>query len=801
MPSQLSRVVFRNLLTNEPIVYPGCLRRPSRLRPALQPRRCLQRPQRRGFFNIFSPPPTREALGASIDPGLEKLMELAKMERLNARLPPPEQVAQAFVKFFEYKRDRKEALEDVQAQYALQALSYLQAQHDEFLALPSLRHALSVLETRPRQPSGVHAQLAIALYDALSASNVRRDEKKFDMAFLESLTKALSRAGSPGVARDHLLASLQKTDVSDANSTGKSSTTSIPLACWKEILKAFKDQGNTSEFHQTIALMEEHRVPMTMSTVIFMAELSASADDIEGARQWYQRSMQPDVMHKGLKSTAQLQEILVHLCIRTSQVAFGQSIIKDMMSGTLTKLQWDLIFVWAAGIGKGVDEINRMMGVMEKANQDIEDEKLRCYPDASTINRLVELAISRNDPYTAERYITLGEKRQIQPNARTFTLQIDYRLSVNDVDGALVAYKHLQAQDVSDDEDLPSVNRLICAMCASGRQDFDSIMNVAADLSDRRAKFEAPTVSALSLLHLSRGEFEDVADLLNTHVFHLSGSDKASVRDVLVKFCTDTTTSTTKAWNTYAILKKIFDETSREQRSLLMNDFFRRGRADMAVHVFNHMRIHTREDVLPTIDTYVSCLAGIANVQDAESLEVVHNQLKLDDSIEPNTRLLNALILAYTACGVPRRALSFWDEIIQSREGPTLNSIHLALRACEDAPWGDEKARTIWARLKLTGLDLDQSLWASYAGGLVGNGKVDSAINDLEEAHDANQLEMSAFILGSLFNAAPGQSKQTDVEEWAKQRFPALWRELEDIGMRVSSDGMRHFRIDRHVDP
>jgi len=416
-----------------------------------------------------------------------------------------------------------------------------------------------------------------------------------------------------------------------------------------------------------------------------------------------------------------------------------------MTAGTPTKYQWDMILEWAVASGKGADEIDRMIGIMERANQSLPEEK-RPTPDTRTLNKLVKVAVDRNDPYLAERLIAVGKARNMQPDALTLIYQMQYRLAVKDVDGALTVYKHLQSHDLSGDEDVFVVNELIQTMCASGRQDFDSIMNVAADLSDRQARFDPETVSALSVLHLSRDEVHDVIDLLNTHVYGFDIAGRESVRNTLIENCLRPSTTTAQAWDTYIIVKQIFDDTAREQRVKIMNEFFRRQRPDMAVHVFNHMRAHTRQDTFPTAETYVACLSGIGKAKDEESLEVVYNQLKLDFNVEPTTLLYNALMKAYTNCESPRTALGFWDDIATSREGPNINSIHLAMRACEDAPWGDEKARKIWAKLNRTGIELDQDLWASYAAALVGNGNIDSAINALEEAHVEQGLDMDTLV-------------------------------------------------------
>jgi len=55
--------------------------------------------------------------------------------------------------------------------------------------------------------------------------------------------------------------------------------------------------------------------------------------------------------------------------------------------------------------------------------------------------------------------------------------------------------------------------------------------------------------------------------------------------------------------------------------------------------------------------------------------------------------------------------------------------------------------------------------------------------------------------LGSLFDAAPGQIKQVEVEEWAKERCPREWGRLEEMGVNTTDSGMRYFNIDRDVEP
>ena len=112
-----------------------------------------------------------------------------------------------------------------------------------------------------------------------------------------------------------------------------------------------------------------------------------------------------------------------------------------------------------------------------------------------------------------------------------------------------------------------------------------------------------------------------------------------------------------------------------------------------------------------------------------------------------------------------------------SKEGPTYDSIHIALRACEKATFGDMKAQGIWARLRKNRVELDNSMWASYIAALAGNGDNDLAIGTLEKAVEEGEVEVDVLVLASLFNAAPGQLKQREIEEWAEERWGEVWRD------------------------
>ncbi|KAK5119262.1 hypothetical protein LTR85_007876 [Meristemomyces frigidus] len=841
MPSHLTRQVFRRLLANEPILHRGCLRRQtySSVAPAtaLATRSRRQnglhtvRPsQRRTFFNFnMFRKAKRELKEADMDPGIEKMMELEKMQRMRARLPHPEDVADALRKFFAAKRAQKKPLEDTQAQLALQSINYCiefqkgrVANEVEYGAAPPILSTKFLLAAAkamrwglPTRISDAHIELTHAIHRAMVDANSN------SKIALEACCILLSMSGVPEKARELLvqqesagasLVPLSSTDAEDVSAAddveevAEQASSSYSNSAWRYVLRGFALKQDEPEIQRTLAMLTERGLGGGRMVALIMLEFHISRGEVVEIKKWWEQYSQAKVTNRPItisddQNTGRATACVLQWCLSSSNLEFGHQIVTSVMKTNPPKPVWDAIFVWAAGTGKGVDEIGRMIDVMNRSNDAIPEQTNWRVPDTATINALVEFAISKDDPYMAERFIALGRDRGIEPDAKTYVLQMEYRLSVNDVDGALTAYKNLQAMDLSENEDLPAVNKLVVALCSSKRHDFDTIMNVAADLSDRRARFEPLTVATLSLLHLNRDELHDVIDLLNTHAFHYSSTERSSVRYTLISYCLDPATPTSRSWDAYTIIRNVFDELARDSRTELMTNFFTRERPDMAVHVFNHMRQHSRADTIPTIDTYIAAFMGTARLNDLESLEVVHNQLKLDYNINLNTLLRNALVIAYTACGRPRKALGFWDDIVASREGPSYNSIHIALRACEKSPYGDLKAKEIWEKLRRLNVELDSTMWASYTAALAGNGDVRLAIKVLEEAEAKGELEVDAFVLGSLFAGAPGMVKQADVEAWGMERYPRVWADLVKTGVQEDEAGNRLFGVDRNVTP
>ncbi len=673
----------------------------------------------------FSRKPQRETKDADIDPGFPKMLELSTATKNHTRPPPTTELVKAFKDFFRARQMNLVPLEEIQALHAIKTYKYLrerkQNEPEAALSTDDLQVALSTLIHMPRVvKSGEHNTLARMLFEdireekeAAGPDTVAPDPR--DSKYILSYIKVLTQTGESAEARK-LVEKVWRTHLEAGG-----------RAPWTYVLKGFAKEQNEHEMLHTIEMMEKYGVPFDAKTHQAVTIFYATKGDIEATKQWYTHAIAD-----GGTPTHHTNAFVLKLCIQKNELAWGDAILKSMLETNPDKRAWNLILLWAAAQGKGVDEIERMMEVMVRRNEG----KNNVRPDIETINGLIEFANSRDDPYTAERYVALGQKWNISPNAQTYLLQLDYRIKVGDLDGAKVAYSKLQAEEVPENKDIPLINKLIVALCSAQRLDYDTVISIAEDLNERKARLEAETVRALCLVHLRRDELHDVIDLLQTHTFHYSLDERARVRDLLVDFCLDRKNSTSRAWDAYTIFRQIFGDTPISIRTKVMNDFFARGRADMACHVFGHMRQHDRPERRPTLDTYVECFEGIAQAAKPDALDMVHNMLKMDSAIEPNTRLYNALMLAYTACEMPDRSLEFWEDITNSIEGPTYSSIQIALRACEEVPFGDRQARSIWARLRRMDIEITREIYAAYVGAIAGSGFLDEAktlVDDMEK--------------------------------------------------------------------
>ena len=683
-----------------------------------------------------------------IPTGLETLSELSHAQQTSARPPKDQDIADAFRSFFVTK---KGAFEDFHIGLAHNAFQYLLENPKEggeqwFTRQELLALIDEMIQDRRRPETGgkPHVQFGSALIDQItrmedaemtssatdspSKSATLTKEEEYDLVIRPKLVLILTLFGATSQAQE--IALKHYNDYSSAPEARKKAIRFV----WNQVLGGAARENNDDKMAQVTASFNKSSVPLTSAIQTVLVTQFAGRQQLDAAKFWYAQPVVGGLNGKPSKINRATYTALLKACALSGDLTFGQEVVTGLTKDKIpNKEGWDAIFLWSAALGKGVEEIERMMNVMVRRTEEAKDP---IYPDVDTINLLVEFAMSKSDPYSAERYIVLGEKRGIMPDEQTYTMQMQYRLSVKDVDGAKAAYYNLQGDFKGSEASIAAVNELIQALCESKQHNYDDIMAIVDDLHERKARFAPETVAKLCILHLRRVEIHDAMDLLQVHAYQYSPAQRAVISKSLCAFILDGETSTADAWDAYQILRNTFPETSREDRIQLMNEFFARNRSDMSCHVFFHMRNHTAESHQANRDVYIAAFTGFARCMDAESLELVSNQLKLEFKIELDTKLRNALMLAHAACGNNKKALEYWREICESREGPSYNSIAIAFRSCEGMPWGDQHAKSIWARLKEQDVDIDKKIFTAYLSAIARNFLHDEALALVETVED-----------------------------------------------------------------
>ncbi|KAF2457642.1 hypothetical protein BDY21DRAFT_391800 [Lineolata rhizophorae] len=861
MPSHLTRVIFRRILYNRPVISRRCLHRLSRppnltyalassqLRASslpIQQSQSQQQKRQLWFLPRRKSPPQPEEIA---DRALGVMTEAQHRWRNGLRAQPDDELAAAFTEFVNYKHKKRDGLPDVQAAVVVDTVKHLtqgrivkdEDEGDEASKSEEKNTGFWGSKSTPKRPqpsillqddelhfarkalarkvpfarSEAHRELA---YEFFKLFEGIREEKYQDPdmdATLQAnnvfyLTAVLSRAGFAVEARDVVCQAMPKHRIA---------------WMWSSIIEGLSHEGNLEELEKSIELLRQiHPATLESSELRdILVEFYGRRGDVARTKEWFSVPEAKDgQQQRGKRPSARAPKAALSCALATNELQWAQSIVKDIMDNPASlKEEWDLAYLWAARVGKSADELNHMISTVAGRRKSIR-------PNVRTINMLLEYALEKNDPYSAERYLELGRNWNIRPNATTYVLQMAYRLSTNDVAGALVAYKQLREYEPGQDEafadeDIPVLNRLIQAMCAApDRYPAESIFTIVEDLNKRKQtqRFEPKTVSALALLHLNREEYTDMIDLLRTHTRDFSGAQRTHVMRALEAYCLDPAHPLARVWDCYVILYQIFPALSRDSRLAIMRAFFTARptpRADLALHVFSHMRAHPDAGVRADTAAYASVLAGVGAAGDEEALESVLAHMRLDAAVAPNTRLRNGLMLAHAGCGDARRALELWADVVRSREGPSYASIHIALRACEaEAPRaGVRAAREIWGTLRRMEVEVDAGLLASYAGVLAehweGKGGQDGwgagrswkvLCRRVEDRAADAGVEVDGVVASTLFNkASRNPDAQVEVERWMREYHPAAWDEMSRVGFKDTESGTKEVLIDRTVEP
>ncbi|KAL2159723.1 hypothetical protein VTH06DRAFT_2292 [Thermothelomyces fergusii] len=810
MRSQLTRNVYLRLLASRGLLRPCpslpgcCLAVSSRTDAAAAAAAAAAAPfsplparrqQRRTFFGIFQKPP-RLLKEPEIEPGYDVLLRYRSLEVENERPPGRDELLRGWRLFMQHKRKNQlQSLNSTQAFLAHRLLLHLVETGPEDgegegggddLSFADLRTALWVTATKP--PKGTtehHLDLARLLYGEIERRIARMRELGIDedvireavggkeTADLELFFTALTQYGASVEAARRLA------EVKD----GLAERKLVPRirVLWTLVLRGLAREGREEELLAEWAKAEAARIEYMPPVHEIMTTFYASRDRVEETKHWFEKPV-----HAGWARSPRSYMEVVRFALRTGQQQWLRPIFEQLINSNPQKEWWDVIFHWAVLVmDKGVEDVRQMMQVMA--------------------------AIEKQNPYLAERFVSLGAELKIRPRASTYILQMDYRLDARDFSGVQAIYDKLLRGEVAvrQDEDLPVVNKYLRALCAVPEPDLGRILDITADLEQRQATLEPETVVALCMLFLRNDNQYEVMDTLSLHTVSYSLEERAQVRRAFIEYCLDEQVSTARAWDCYSLLRQFFPETEPEERVLLMDGFFARRRPDMACYVFGHMRSQTHQAQRPTADMYVRCLEGLGRCPEGggieageegagESLRMVHNMLKMDTTIQMDTRLYNGLMMAYAAAGEPDVAIDFWRDITASAEGPSYASLAIVFWACELLPHGDRTARAIWHKMQRMDLEVPPDVFCAYCGALAGSGHVEEVIRLIRGMEVSVGYGPGFMTLGVAYNALPGDSRKEQFEAWARAEYPDIWAQLEKKGRKETLRGTK-FNIVRDM--
>ncbi|KAH7025985.1 pentatricopeptide repeat domain-containing protein [Microdochium trichocladiopsis] len=809
MRSQLTRHVLRRLQlsTGRLAATPQCLCIAPRpiFRPYPVGCRVVRTPvQRRTFLGgIFKKEP-RALKDVEAEPGYETLLLFLANRKEGTRLPSRAELLQAWREFFAYKTKYERTINSTQAYCALEVLRYLEEQQENpddsdssaTLSEDDLRLARDSLSISPTDTPENHVELARSLFSVMRRNKLGlpvdtpiKDlwpQLKSDLLKgrhaepdLLRLIVAFSTFGNALEARDILL---------QCTKSGRGKDPSL----WRPVLHGLAREERVHEAVELINESEKQGVEFNRTIHGVITTFFAKRNMVEETKQWWSKP----IRRNEPPSRTTYFEVLL-FAIRNGEQQWATEIYKDLVekleTGTLKrhKALWDVAFQWAVLLlGKGPEHIEHMFRVCtERVSEEF------AQPDIDSINRILQAAIEKNDPYLGERFIALGEKLGFEKNEETVMLQIEYRLRANDLDGAVKAFRSFG--DSTTTKSHPILNELIRKLGAITSPDYEKILEITSYLEQRSATLEPDTVVSICMAFLRNDEQFEVMDTLSLHTAYYSIAERGTVRKAFVQYCLDTQNSTARAWDAYSLLRQFFPELERSDRVRIMNSFFGRRRADMACHVFGHMRAHSNTDIRPTVEDYTAFFEGLGTAPDEASLKMVHNMWKMDTTTQPNTKLYNSLMVAYIACDTSYIALEFWKDITVSTEGPSYESLHLAFMAYEITSGGDELAVELWQKIQRMEIEVPAEVYGAYVAAIAAHGNLDKAQTLLEEMQGVVGKRPEPITLAIIHNALQSDQEREAFCNFAQREFPPVYEALNKNFKKREIEGELKYRFAR----
>ncbi|KAL7795944.1 hypothetical protein V8C37DRAFT_372610 [Trichoderma ceciliae] len=780
----------RRLLVSQARAAPSCLlyATPTRRRSII-PRQISCTDFERTFLSSLFQKPPREVRQPEYEPGWLQIMVWRSRMLDSVRPQPRKDLMDAWRKLMQSKLDTRMPLNSTQALQCRQLLEYLSEPPKtnlelKFLSPSDLSLARKVLlRIDPIERTQHHLDFAKSLHSVWSSGNFARKSNAAGLQWA-NLVKAMSLYGG---SRDALQMLYEKWEQAEYAIYLTQEDRLVEI-----VAQGLAREGCEAELVELVEYAENHEVPYDARIQAIVVEYFADRDRVAETKHWLSKPLARGNIR------AHIYRTLASFAMRNNLEEWATSLFLELAESQPWQKYWNVLLEVILITKKSLAEVDVMMSHMVCG-----DEKLS--PDIHTINGLLRVAAEQRDAALGEDILALAARRGLAPNGETHLILLRLRLGTDNLSGVREAYnqvRHIQpwvneTKPYLFDKFRKAVNDCLVALAAQKQPDFKFILSMLEAVEEDQMRLEPATVAALCLRLLENDQHFDVMDMLSIYSFSFSETERETVQGAFVTFCLDPSTSTNRAWGAYQLLHQFFPDTSLERRVELMNGFFARRRPDMASHVFGHMRAHGNKSYHPTMDTYITCLEGFAQYPDHDGLELVHNMLKMDISLQPSTKLYTALMLAYTGCGQPLIALDYWAQITQSIEGPSYATLQALFWTLEKKMGGHKQAQEIWERMERMDLEIPPSVYNAYIGAIAGSGNEKEVRSLVMKMASVVGSEADAMTLGIAYNALPGQQLQQGFQEWAKGRYYDIWAELMKTGRRMDEFSMCQFKIKR----
>lgn len=622
-------------------------------------------------------------------------------------------------------------LNSTQALQCLRLLKYLTApvvsqQNVSLLSTADLAMARKVLlDIEPQERTTNHLDFAKALYAAWEDGNYEGRPRPLELQW-DYLVRSLCLYGGSKEALSMLYAKWED-PVYQQYIQKEGGLVEV-------VAQGLARENCEKELVQLVEYAETHGVPYNAGLQKTVTCFFAQLDRIPETQKWFSKPIDQAY------SNVEVYHDIAFFAMRNELEDWATPIFLELGESQPKKKYWDVLLQAMLVLGKTVEDVAVIMSHMV-------DRENSVLPDQRTFNGLLQVSVDLKDASLAARLLSLDLAKKFSSHVETRLMVLRLQLETGLLDEAKKSFQDLKtvapgkgSQPQILKEYRHIMNNFLVTLTEQSPPDFKFISSVLESVDQGHVSLEPNTVASLCLQFLENDQHFDVMDLLSGHSFLYSEAQREVVQNAFVTFCIDPNTSTARAWGTYQLLQQFFQDASFERRVKIMEAFIERKRSDMAAHVFGHMRAHRNKSYHPKAETYISCLEGFQRGSDLKSLEMVHNMLKMDTTIQPTPRLYTALMLAYTACGRPWRALDCWNEITRSQEGPSYASLEAVFWTLEKKPHGDAQAREIWEKLERMDVEIPAPVYIAYVGAIAGSGR---------EPEVRNLITQMASVVGS----------------------------------------------------